>query len=177
MGLGTANDLRVLIALENGQAAEGARDVFKKMGAPVVKVAATKGDVLEAMHQTVFNLVLVEDTFSDLGGLDFCRFIRMVSSPTSVAPLILAMKMPDRARVQEARDAGINRIIIMPFTTDSILKNVQDILDNPTPFIRVSGYSGPCRRKQNILKKGLERRQQQTGVLSVEAQKKLFKGI
>lgn len=175
--LGSKKDMRVLIALDNGQAALGARAVFKEQGAELYKVAENKQSALELMKNHAFNLLLVEDTFSDLGGVDFMRFVRMVNSPTSVAPIIFAIKDPDRNKVIEARDAGANKMIVMPFTTASLLKNLGDIMLNPKPFIRVTGYSGPCRRQQNVARKGAERRRAQEGALSVEKQQKLFKGM
>lgn len=175
--LGSKKDLRVLIALANGQAAEGARAVFKEQRAESNIIAEGKQEALELMQHNAFNLLLVEDTFSDLGGVDFVRFVRMMNAPISVAPIIYAIKDPDRAKVIEARDAGANKMIVMPFTTASLLKNLKDIMLNPKPFIRVTGYSGPCRRQQTVARKGLERRQSQQGALSVEKQQKLFKGI
>jgi two-component system chemotaxis response regulator CheY len=176
VALGGKEDIRVLIAMANGQAALGARAVFKEQRAGVIQVAEGKQDALERMQNTAFNLLLIEDTFSDLGGIDFVRFVRMTNSPTSVAPVIFAMKDPSKASVMEARDTGVNKMVIMPFTTASLLKNLADIMLNPRPFIRVTGYSGPCRRLQPPGYGGFERRKKQEGALPVEKQVKLFKG-
>lgn len=174
--LGSKKDLRVLIALANGQAAKGARAVFKEQGAEAYKVAEGKQSALELIQSNNFNLILVEDTFSDLGGVDFIRYVRMVNAPISVAPIIYAIKDPDRTKVIEARDAGANKMIVMPFTTASLLKNLKDIMVNPKPFIRVTGYSGPCRRQQAVPLKRPDRRNSQEGALSVDKLQKLFKG-
>ena len=175
--LGSKSDLRVLIALANGQAAKGARAIFKEQGAEHYKVADGKQSALELMQHHSFNLLLVEDTFSDLGGVDFIRFVRMTNAPVSVAPIILAMKNPERSTVVEARDAGVNKMIVMPFTRASLLKNLKDIILNPKPFVRITGYSGPCRRQQAQPLKGPERRKGQEGALSIEKQQQLFKGL
>ncbi|MBL4638979.1 MAG: response regulator [Kordiimonadaceae bacterium] len=175
--LGCNADLRVLIALANGQAASGARAVFKELGADIYKVAEGKQSALELMENIAFNLLLIEDTFSDLGGVDFVRYVRMTNSPVSVAPVILAMKNPDRNTVVEARDAGVNKMVIMPFNTTSLLKNTKETLSSALLFIRVTGYSGPCRRQKVGPVKGAERRIGQQGALSVEKQQKLFKGL
>lgn len=176
MALGTKSDLRVLIAMANGQAAKGARAVFKEQRAGLVQVAEGKEDALEKMRLTAFNLLLIEDTFSDLGGVDFTRFVRMTNSPTSVAPIIFAMKEPSKEKVVEARDAGVNKMVVMPFTTASLLKNLADIMLHPRPFVRVPGYSGPCRRNQPPGYKGFDRRKKQEGLLGIEKQQMLFKG-
>jgi len=177
LALGSVKDLRILVALENGQAAECARGVFKQIKAPIVKVVNEKRLALDAMQEGAFNLIIIEDSFSDLGGLDFCRFIRMTSSSTSTAPLVLCMKVPDAIKVVEARNAGINKIMLMPFTTASLLKTVQDIMLFPKDFIQVSGYTGPCRRIKDKARNAPDRRQSQQGLLSIEKQQKLFKGI
>jgi len=177
VALGSKTDLRVLIAMANGQAAEGARAVFKEQDAAIFQVAEGKQDALAKMQTATFNLLLVEDTFSDLGGIDFIRYVRMTNSPVSVAPVIFALKEPSRDSVLEARNAGVNKMVIMPFTTASLLKNLADIMLHPRLFVRVTGYDGPCRRLQQAPLKGPERRVKQEGALSVEKQQQLFKGL
>ena len=177
MALGSKEDLRVLVAMDNGQAALGARTVFKEQKVATVQVAEGKQDALNKMQAVAFNLLLIEDSFSDLGGVDFVRFVRMTNSPMSVAPIIFAMKEPNKQTVMEARDAGVNKMVIMPFTTASLLKNLADIMLNPRPFVRVTGYSGPCRRLQAKAIPGPDRRKTDEGQLSVEKQEKLFKGL
>jgi len=176
LALGSKADIRVLIAMANGQAAKGARAVFKEQGAHIFQIAEGKQDAFEKMHQTVFNMLLIEDTFSDLGGIDFVRFVRMTNLSTSIAPVILAMKSPSKETVLEAREVGVNKMIIMPFTAAGLLKNLADIMLNPRPFIRVTGYSGPCRRLQKMARKGPELRLKAEGVLGIAKQQQLFKG-
>ncbi|MFC4348948.1 response regulator [Kordiimonas lipolytica] len=177
MRLGEKSDLRVLIAMANGQAAIGARAVFKEQGAISYQVAENNRDAMEKMKAEQFNLLLIEDTFPDIGGIDFCRFIRMMNAPISVAPIIYALKDPDRESVHQARDAGVNKMVVMPFTTASLVKNLEDILSHPKPFIRVTGYYGPDRRVGGGSYSGPERRKKQQGVFPVANQKKVFKGL
>ncbi|WP_262691942.1 response regulator [Kordiimonas aestuarii] len=177
MSLGEKSDLRVLIALENGQAAIGARAVFKEQRAAHIVVADNNRAAMEHMKTTSFNLVLLEDTFPEVGGLDFCRFIRFQNAPVSVAPIMYAIKEPDRKKVIEARDAGVNKMLAMPFTTASLIKNLDSILVQPKPFIRVTGYYGPCRRSGVAPYKGPERRQAQKGVFPFANMQKAFKGL
>lgn len=177
MSLGEKTDLRVLIALANGQAARGARAVFKEQGAAGFAVVENNREAMERIQAEQFNLVLIEDTFPDLGGIDFCRFIRMMNAPLSVAPIIYAMKEPSRETVVEARNAGVNKMVVMPFTTASLMKNLEDILVRPKPFIRVTGYYGPDRRVGSGTYSGPERREKQQGMFPVSNLKKVFKGL
>lgn len=175
--LGEKKDLRVMIAMANGQAAIGARAVFKEQGADTFIVAENNRDAMEKMKVYPFNLLLVEDSFPDIGGIDFVRFIRMMNAPISVAPIIYAMKEPSRESVQQARNAGVTKMVVMPFTTASLVKNLEDILTRPKSFIRVTGYYGPDRRNGGDGYKGPERRKAQKGVFPVANQRKVFKGL
>lgn len=178
MALGKKEDMRVLLALSNGQAADGARGVFKQIGANAIKAVEDKKTALEALGHGDFNFLLVEDTFSDLGGLDFCRFVRMVNKSVSYAPQILCMKAPDKAKVMQARDAGINKIILMPFTTGSLIKTVQDMMLYPRPFVQISGYDGPCRRHTApAVRTQNERRKEQEGLIDIPKLQSIFKGM
>ncbi|WP_417451879.1 response regulator [Kordiimonas sp.] len=177
MSLGEKSDLRVLIALENGQAAIGARAVFKEQRAAHIVVAEDNRVAMEHIKTTPFNLILLEDTFPDTGGLDFCRFIRFQNAPISVAPIIYAIKEPDRQKVMEARDAGVTTMLAMPFTTASLIKNLDSVLSEPKLFVRVTGYYGPCRRNSAMPFSGPDRRKAQKGVFPVANQRKVFKGL
>jgi DNA-binding response OmpR family regulator len=177
VALGEKSDLRVLIAMENGQAAIGARAVFKEQGAEAFAVVENNREAIERIRTQTFNLLLVEDSFPDIGGIDFCRYIRFLNSPLSVAPIIYAMKEPSRESVMEARNAGVTKMVVMPFTTASLVKNLDSILSAPRPFIRVTGYYGPCRRIGGGDYSGPERRKKQQGVFSVANQRKVFKGL
>ncbi|MBL4788587.1 MAG: response regulator [Kordiimonadaceae bacterium] len=177
MPLGSKTDLRVLIAMSNGQAAKGARAVFKEQGAELFQVVDGKQAALEKMRHSSYNLLLVEDSFSDLGGIDFVRYVRMSGNPTSVAPIIFAMKTPSKETVVEARDAGVNKMVIMPFTTASLLKNLADIMLNPRPFVQVTGYDGPCRRLKPYAARAIERRINQQGMMPLKKLQKVFRGI
>lgn len=174
--LGSKHDLRVLIAMENQQAANGARAIFKEQGAAVIQVAESKADALERFTNIHFNFILIEDSFSDLGGLDFARFVRMLASPTSIASIIMCMKNPSKDEVIRARDAGVNKMIVMPFTTATLLKGVADLMLHPKPFIQVTGYGGPDRRQSRKAYGGIERRVRQEGLMPIEKQKLYFKG-
>ncbi len=176
MALGSKHDLRVLIAMENGQAADGAREIFKEQSVATVQIAESKADALERLGQTSFNLILLEDSFSDLGGIEFARFIRMIAGPTSVCSILFCMKNPDKNSVIQARDAGVNKMIIMPFTTAGLLKSLADIMLHPKDFLQVTGYSGPDRRQSKKAYGGRERRVRQEGLIPVEKLQKLFKG-
>ncbi|NVJ99477.1 MAG: response regulator [Alphaproteobacteria bacterium] len=177
MSLGQKSDLRVLIAMANGQAAIGARAVFKEQGAATFIVVENNREAMQQMNSHQFNLLLVEDTFPDLGGIDFVRYIRMTNSPVSVAPIIYAMKEPSQKTVTEARNAGVNKMVVMPFTTASLVKNLDDILLKPKPFIRVTGYYGPDRRVNTNEYTAAERRKKQHGLFPVANQQKVFKGL
>ncbi len=177
MSLGAKSDLRVMIAMDNGQAAIGARAVFKEQGAESFAVVADNREATEKMQSQSFNLLLVEDTFPEIGGIDFCRYIRFLNSPLSVAPIIYAMKEPNRESVMEARNAGVTKMIVMPFTTASLIKNLESILTSPRPFVRVTGYYGPCRRLGGTDYRGPERRKTQQGTFSVDKLAKVFKGL
>lgn len=177
MALGDKTDLRVLIAMANGQAAIGARAVFKEQGASSFIVVENNREAMERLRAETFNLLLIEDTFPDIGGIDFSRFIRMMNAPVSVAPIIYAMKDPSRETVLEARNAGVNKMIVMPFTTASLVKNLEDILLRPKPFVRVTGYYGPDRRVGGGDYSGPERRKSQQGLFPVANLKKVFKGL
>ncbi len=169
-------DLRVMLAFANLQAASGIKEVLKQHKVPRIFVPEHDQEAVMELQNRSFNLLIVEETFPKLSGIDFCKFIRLTSGPTSIAPIIYGVHSPSRESVIEARDAGVNKIAIMPFTGASLMRAVEGVLKETRPMVRALGYTGPERRinKQPEAYKGRERRIKDGKTLPIEAQRKIL---
>lgn len=170
--------LQIMVALANQQAAEGIRDVLMQKRVGGVFVPADNREAVNKLQDTFFNMVIIEEDFPELGGIDFCRFLRLTNTPIAVAPIIYGIHEPSREAVLQARDAGASKIALMPFSGASLIKAVQDALREARPIIQTTSYNGPCRRlRVDPGFRGPERRKTQAKIISTDIQQKILKGI
>lgn len=170
--------LSILLALSNNQAAEAFKPILRNNGIGRAIAVENNYDALAILKEMNFNMIVVDDGFPELGGFDFCRFIRLTNVSVSVAPIILGLHGPDQQSVLQARDVGATKIVAMPLTGQSLIKAVSSALNEMKPIVQTSAYNGPDRRRPTD-KPWLreERRKIQTKLISVEQQRRAMFGM
>jgi len=96
------------------------------------------------------DIVLVDWEMQPLDGLDFVRLVRTgEDSPNKYIPLIMVTGHSEQHRVTEARDAGINEMLIKPLSAKSLYSRIKAVIDKPRPFVETTEYFGPDRRRRD----------------------------
>lgn len=153
--------LHILLALKNDQAADSLKDVLMRHRVGSVIAPRNNREAVEQMQARSFNAIIIGEDFPALGGLDFCRFLRLTNTPMAVAPIIFGVHAPDQQRVLQARDVGATKIAVMPFSGASLMKAIDAAVADPRAIVQCTAYNGPDRRvRQAPLPGGRERRQQ-----------------
>ncbi|MBO6504957.1 MAG: response regulator [Kordiimonadaceae bacterium] len=170
--------LSILLALSNGQAAEAFKPILRSNGVGKAIAVESNYDALAKLKEQNFNMIVIDDRFPELGGFDFCRFLRLTNISVSVAPIILGLHNPDQNSVLKARDAGATKIVAMPLTGQTLIKAVSSTLNEIKPIVQDSSYNGPDRRRVAAKPySGPERRKDQSKIISVEQQRRAMFGI
>lgn len=87
------------------------------------------------------------------------RLRRSKLSPNPYVPIIMMMDEADKKVVVEARDAGVNEILLRPIDAQEFCQRLVSIIDQPRIFVTADTYKGPCRRRsQNTLPQGMKDR-------------------
>jgi DNA-binding response OmpR family regulator len=61
--------------------------------------------------------------------------------------------------VRQARDAGVNEFIAKPVSVKTMMSRLVAVIEHPRPYVRTTGYFGPCRRRSSVAEyQGSERR-------------------
>jgi DNA-binding response OmpR family regulator len=92
--------------------------------------------------------VIVDFNMFPLDGVEFTRLVR--NSPDSAnpyLPIIMMTGHSEKARVYEARDAGVTEFVVKPITAKAILDRIQAVIFRPRPYVKTDGYFGPDRRR------------------------------
>ncbi|WP_262691943.1 ANTAR domain-containing protein [Kordiimonas aestuarii] len=169
--------LHVLLALGNQQAAESLKDILMRQRVGGVFAPLDNCAAVEQMQSRSYNMLVVDEAFPILGGVDFCRFIRLTNTPMAVAPIIFGLHSPDQKSVLLARDAGATKIAVMPFSGASLIKAIDDAAADPRPIVQCTAYNGPDRRvRAGPIPGGRERRVRDPEIISDQAKRRILGG-
>ena len=167
--------LSMMLAMSNVQAAAGLKSVLMQLQVDKVFTAGNNQEAVSQLGDQFYNMILIEEGFPDLGGADFCRFLRMIDGAPSVAPIIYGIKFAEKQRVLAARDAGASKIVLMPLSPKVLVATIQATIREIRPFVQTIAFRGPDRRITGDRPfHGMDRRKVQMGLVSVNKQKKLL---
>lgn len=170
--------LHILLALGNQQAAESLRDVLMRSRVGGVFAPRNNRDAVEQMQARSYNLIVIAEDFPDLGGVDFCRFLRLTNTPMAVAPIIFGLHAPDQKTVLQARDAGATKIAVMPFSGASLVKAIEDAVADTRAIVQSTSYNGPDRRvRRGVIPGGVDRRKQMPEIISDAKRRRILGGL
>jgi two-component system, chemotaxis family, chemotaxis protein CheY len=153
--------LRVLLVENNEQVRALLRRLLHKTG--IACVEYTDGPAALADLSTVRpDCVLADLAMQPMDGLAFARGVRRaLDREMQVTPIIMMTSQIDRKLIEAARDQGVDAVLLTPVTAATLRARITDTVYRTRIFVRVPGYSGPCRRRRNTGYDGPERRKAQ----------------
>ncbi len=124
------------------------RGILRELGINNIEDAATPETGFEAFNQKGPDIVLI-DWAPDFDGLGLLDKIRTdPNSDNPFAPVIMITAHGEADRVIEARDAGMTEYLTKPISAKSLYKRIASIVASERPFVRVSDFFGPDRRRK-----------------------------
>ncbi|MEX6723060.1 response regulator [Parapedomonas caeni] len=145
-----ANSLKVLGVGQVSLAEDGSRAIeFLQL---------VKKDPVRAGTMNV-DLVLSNWQMSPVDGAMLLRWLRRhKDSPDRFMPFLMITAYSERARVQEARELGVNEVMTKPFTIRTLGEKLIAVINRNRQFVHTRDYFGPDRRRQNLPFDGKDRR-------------------
>ncbi len=93
------------------------------------------------------DIVILDWVMPVMDGIELSRKIRDPdNSPNPFVPVIMMTGYPDRAKVFDARDAGVSEMLVKPISAKALYQRIAKVVLNPRPFVRTDHYFGPDRR-------------------------------
>lgn len=141
--------LRVLLVEDNAHMRRILTTMLAGIGMKQVTEAEDGDDALEKLKRWPADFVLADFRMQPMDGVEFTRRIRTGGdSPNPFLPIIMMTGHAERARVMEARDAGVTEFVVKPLTAQAVMDRINAIINRPRPFVRCDGYFGPDRRRR-----------------------------
>ena len=115
------------------------------------------------------DIAFVDFKLGGLDGIEFCKRIRNdPESPNRYLPLIMITAYSERGRVLEAINAGVDEFLVKPVRAVDVANRVNAVVERRRPFVKVSGYFGPDRRRRDDPRhKGPWRRASDPGTVDI----------
>jgi two-component system chemotaxis response regulator CheY len=139
--------LRFLLVDDNHHMRAIAAAILRSADARQIREANDGAEALDALRTWPADIAIADFKMAPMDGVEFARQVRHGRDP--YLPIIMMTGFSDRSRVFEARDAGVNEVLVKPITARGLLERVERVVLNPRPFIRTDSYFGPCRRRRD----------------------------
>lgn len=135
------------------------RDVLKHLGFGSVVVVHDAEEALQIVENSPIDLIIADWEMTPLSGIEMTRRIRAMDSDKRFTPIIMLTGHGEKHEIELARDCGITEYLIKPFTAKSLCSRLTTVIEAPRSFIFSRQYSGPSRRRREIVPPdGKERR-------------------
>ena len=151
--------LKILLVDDNQHMRTIVREVLKGAGILNIQEARDGAEAFEVLRQFAADIAIVDFNMAPVDGVDFTRMLR--KSPDSLNPMmpvIMITGHSERARVEEARDAGVTEFVVKPLTAKALLARLNAVVMAPRPYVKSRSFTGPERRRRRDDYTGNERR-------------------
>lgn len=105
------------------------------------------------------DIVLTDWMMPDGPGKDLVAWIRNHKNDLiRFMPVIMISTFASEKAVMEARDSGVNEILVKPVSAEKVATRILSIIDHPRPYVKAPSFFGPDRRRRERPWKATERR-------------------
>ncbi len=151
--------VKFLVVEDNPFMKELFRQILRSLGVTQVVEASNGDEGLWMLKEMSPDIVLLDWHMEPTDGISFAKQVRAKDSPNPYIPIILVTAYSEIVRVTEARDAGINELLVKPIAATNLFSRVRAVIERPRLFVEADTYFGPDRRRKSDAKrKGDERR-------------------
>ena len=151
--------VKFLVVEDNPFMKELFRQILRTLGVTQIVEASDGAEGLVLLREMSPDIVLLDWQMEPMDGIAFAKQVRAKNSPTPYIPIIMVTAYSEIVRVTEARDAGINELLVKPIAATSLFSRIRAVIERPRLFVEAGTYFGPDRRRRNDPnRKGEDRR-------------------
>jgi CheY-like chemotaxis protein len=122
-------------------------DVFNEFGVPTTQSTSDPEIAWEMLTNFPPDIILT-DWADGLDGMAFLTRVRQdPESPNPFVPVVVCTANTDLQHICTARDTGMTEYLAKPVSARTIYSRICALVENHRPFIRISGFFCPDRRR------------------------------
>ena len=142
-------DVSVLLVDDNANMRKVVGAMLKAAGVRRIREANDGLEGLKIFQAQEIDIIFTDLMMQPVDGLAFIRWIRTsTASPNPFVPIIMMTGHATQRTLNEARMAGVTEFLAKPLTALGVMHRINEIINNPRPFVRANEYFGPCRRRR-----------------------------
>ena len=142
---------RIIVADPSRQGRALIGDVLRGAGYLTLAPASNQDELMKHAEQYQPKIVLMSAQFPDVSGLAFTKIVRdgynFVPRELSI---ILTALAPTKSFLDAAQEVGVDELVVLPFTAQSLILRIRSVIERPRPFIDSISYVGPSRRRRML---------------------------
>jgi two-component system, chemotaxis family, chemotaxis protein CheY len=144
--------LRILIADSDSHMLGVLHSLLATIGIRHITSVRNSDRALSEIMRDQFDAILMADNLRPTDAIDLTRIVRATNHCANQrTPVILIADRAELSFIEMARDAGISEFIRKPITGKIVQQRLVSVLENPRDFIAEDAYTGPDRRRREVL--------------------------
>ncbi|OEJ69171.1 response regulator [Magnetovibrio blakemorei] len=144
-------NIRFLIVDDNSFMRGILRRILDTLGVNEINEAANGEEALETLKKWPADIVLLDWEMTPFNGIEFTKMVRNShDSSKAFEPIIMISAHSEYWRISAARDAGVTEFLVKPISVKALFSRIQNVIENPRPFVNAPGFFGPDRRRHEV---------------------------
>ncbi len=161
-------NVSVLIADADVCLAQAVTHNLRAMGFQSIHHVRSASDAITHIRSQQVSFLITEWDMKGSSGIELVRYLRRSEdSPNRGLPIIMLTGHGELADVQAARDVGITEFVVKPFSAQTLYSRIEQIVDNPRPFVVSEAFVGPERRRRGAPPPGVADRRVNTPIAAL----------
>lgn len=152
MAIGRTSDylspFKILVAEPNTLMCNVTRQLLTMLGARNIFTVSDSESAKFQLRQGDIDFVLSEWYLYTADGIDLVRWLRSQKSEIRFTPFIMVTSQTRLQNVILARNLGINEFVAKPFSANSLIMRIKEVIERPRMFVSSRKYFGPDRRRR-----------------------------
>jgi two-component system chemotaxis response regulator CheY len=143
------SSLSVLVVDDNSNMRKIMGAILKSFGIRSILEAEDGLQALRILTGREVDIIFTDLMMQPVDGLAFIKWIRTsTASPSPYIPIVMITGHATKRSLDEARMAGVTEFLAKPLNARGVMHRLNEVINNPRPFVRVGAYFGPCRRRR-----------------------------
>lgn len=152
MAVGKTNDylspFKILVAEPNELMCKVTRGLLTMLGARRLFMVSDSTNAKAYLKQGDIDFILSEWYLYTSDGIDLVHWLRTQVGEIRFTPFIMVTSQTRVENVVRARNLGITEFVAKPFSANSLLTRIREVVERPRPFVSTRKYFGPDRRRR-----------------------------